>query len=451
MRLVREVLRSAGRPLDASARALMEPRFGQDFSRVRVHADDGAARAARSIDAHAFTVGRHIVFGEGRYTTSDERGRFTLAHELAHVVQQGETDDAAPSALRIQPESDPHEHEADRVAAQVVRAPADTRGATTTTHLPVSRAWRSSLARLPRGSVQRQMCVETYQFPSQYGDQHEIIERWYKQFHPPLLHEFTIPINEDGHVLGRADLVDRASTPGVNAVWEIMHPSDTASSKRVQLNNYLRLGQMWCGRGEQWRAGDRLPRAEIPPWDPILIVEPIEPGLLRYNYRVPEGQRYPYPSPIRTRQLRELLERILRGVWGPSTPPLVPAPARYQGYPIPGHGSEESGVRVDATEGFEVRPQEPFRPTLAPEVTEFFITTAGVLAVTMGVVVLSAVLTAALTEVLAGLSVARALLLLSRLRALPAAALRAISALPRADMVRKLTLMAAGAEPASAR
>lgn len=121
MRLVREVLRSAGRPLDASARALMEPRFGQDFSRVRVHADDGAARAARSIDAHAFTVGRHIVFGEGRYTTSDERGRFTLAHELAHVVQQrGAPAPRVQASPAVGESSGEAEAEADAAAARVV-------------------------------------------------------------------------------------------------------------------------------------------------------------------------------------------------------------------------------------------------------------------------------------------------------------------------------------------
>src|SRR5262249_54822579 len=41
--IVHQALGSPGRPLDAAARAYFEPRFGQDFSRVRVHADELAA------------------------------------------------------------------------------------------------------------------------------------------------------------------------------------------------------------------------------------------------------------------------------------------------------------------------------------------------------------------------------------------------------------------------
>ena len=63
---VREALRAPGQPLDASSRGYFEPRFGHDFSRVRVHSDAGAAQSARDIDARAYTVGNNIVFGAGR-------------------------------------------------------------------------------------------------------------------------------------------------------------------------------------------------------------------------------------------------------------------------------------------------------------------------------------------------------------------------------------------------
>jgi hypothetical protein len=87
--IVHEVLRSPGRPLDGSTRAFMEPRFGQDFSGVRVHTGEHAADAASSIDARAFTSNRNVVFGAGEYAPQTEAGRRLLAHELTHVVQQG--------------------------------------------------------------------------------------------------------------------------------------------------------------------------------------------------------------------------------------------------------------------------------------------------------------------------------------------------------------------------
>jgi len=64
--IVHEVLRSPGRPLDAATRAFMEPRFGHDFSKVRVHADAEAAASARAVNALAYTVGNHVVFAAGR-------------------------------------------------------------------------------------------------------------------------------------------------------------------------------------------------------------------------------------------------------------------------------------------------------------------------------------------------------------------------------------------------
>lgn len=80
---------AAGRPLDAATRAEMEGRFGQDFGDVRVHTDDAAARSAEALGASAFTRGRDVVFAPGRYAPGTPEGRRLLAHELAHVVQQG--------------------------------------------------------------------------------------------------------------------------------------------------------------------------------------------------------------------------------------------------------------------------------------------------------------------------------------------------------------------------
>jgi hypothetical protein len=86
--IVHEVLRTSGRPLDRATRAFMEPRFGHDFSHVRVHTDVRAEDSARAVGALAYTVGSDIVFGRDRFQPSSHAGRTLLAHELAHVMQQ---------------------------------------------------------------------------------------------------------------------------------------------------------------------------------------------------------------------------------------------------------------------------------------------------------------------------------------------------------------------------
>jgi hypothetical protein len=86
--IVHEVLRSSGQQLDALTRTFFEPRFGRDFSNVHIHDDVKAAQSARAVDASAYTVGQHIVFGAGRYQPRAQQGRNLLAHELGHVVQQ---------------------------------------------------------------------------------------------------------------------------------------------------------------------------------------------------------------------------------------------------------------------------------------------------------------------------------------------------------------------------
>jgi hypothetical protein len=110
--------RSPGRALDPSTRAFMEPRFGRDFSDVRVHTDPGAAASARAIDAHAYTAGRDIVFGPGRYRPDTPDGRKLIAHELTHVVQQGRSGPAV-QAYRVGAADTAAEREAGRVAEMV--------------------------------------------------------------------------------------------------------------------------------------------------------------------------------------------------------------------------------------------------------------------------------------------------------------------------------------------
>ena len=86
--IVHDVLRSPGQPLPSSVRTFFEPRFGADFSHVRVHTDGAAQRSAQDMNANAYTVGQNVVFGTGRFAPDTQEGRQLLAHELTHVVQQ---------------------------------------------------------------------------------------------------------------------------------------------------------------------------------------------------------------------------------------------------------------------------------------------------------------------------------------------------------------------------
>lgn len=83
-----QAFRSGGQPLPESVRTFFEPRLGQDFSQVRIHTDDQAAETAHALNARAYTVGCHIVFGPGQYAPGTGVGNRLMAHELTHVVQQ---------------------------------------------------------------------------------------------------------------------------------------------------------------------------------------------------------------------------------------------------------------------------------------------------------------------------------------------------------------------------
>ncbi|MEK6300589.1 MAG: DUF4157 domain-containing protein [Acidobacteriota bacterium] len=117
--IVHEVLRSLGQPLDAATRAFMEPRFGHDFSGVRVHTNKRAAESARAINALAYTVGRDVVFGPGQYQPHSSEGSRLMAHELAHVVQQGDGYDGG-SVAGIESETSVAEQNAESTAATVM-------------------------------------------------------------------------------------------------------------------------------------------------------------------------------------------------------------------------------------------------------------------------------------------------------------------------------------------
>jgi uncharacterized protein DUF4157 len=118
--IVNDVLGSSGQSLDAATRSFMEPRFGHDFSNVRVHTDTRAAQSAQAVNALAYTVGRDVVFGAGQYAPGTVRGSQLLAHELTHVVQQaGSGYNTRQNAKPISDPSDAAEVEADDATSKI--------------------------------------------------------------------------------------------------------------------------------------------------------------------------------------------------------------------------------------------------------------------------------------------------------------------------------------------
>ncbi|KAF5435365.1 Peptidoglycan-binding (PGRP) domain of peptidoglycan hydrolases-containing protein [Candidatus Methanophagaceae archaeon] len=97
-----------GQPLSMSERAFFEPRFGADFSNVRVHSDARAAHAVRSVNARAFTLERDVVFGGGEYSSGTRSGRKLLAHELTHIIQQGGARADLEQSHAFSPVGQPH-------------------------------------------------------------------------------------------------------------------------------------------------------------------------------------------------------------------------------------------------------------------------------------------------------------------------------------------------------
>jgi len=119
--IVHDVIGTSGTPLDPATRSYFEPRFGHDLSAVRIHTDAAAGRSAQSVNALAYTVGQHVVFGADQYAHGTGEGRRVLAHELAHTIQQSSSPQAGSLAsLRVSQPSDDAEREASTIADRVL-------------------------------------------------------------------------------------------------------------------------------------------------------------------------------------------------------------------------------------------------------------------------------------------------------------------------------------------
>ena len=94
-------MQRSDRPLSPRERAFFEPHFGQDFSRVRIHADARSAEMAEALNAEAFTVGHDVYFGPGKLQPETRESDQLLAHELAHVAQQSRMGSALQRKLKF--------------------------------------------------------------------------------------------------------------------------------------------------------------------------------------------------------------------------------------------------------------------------------------------------------------------------------------------------------------
>jgi hypothetical protein len=80
--------KGGGAQLPQGMRSFMENAFSADFSDIRIHSDSQASEMSKGINARAFTHGNDIYFGEGQYNPFSNQGRYLLAHELTHTMQQ---------------------------------------------------------------------------------------------------------------------------------------------------------------------------------------------------------------------------------------------------------------------------------------------------------------------------------------------------------------------------
>lgn len=109
-----------GEPLAPGLRKETETRVGADLGGVRVHRNEGADRAARMVEATAFTLGQNIAFSRGAFQPETEAGKRLIAHEAVHTVQQR----GATWAIRgISNPHDRSEREADAIASGAARTP----------------------------------------------------------------------------------------------------------------------------------------------------------------------------------------------------------------------------------------------------------------------------------------------------------------------------------------
>lgn len=380
---------TCGASLSARERAYFEPRFGRDFSNVRIHEDSMAGRAAESISARAFTLRQHIAFAPGQYRPGTPDGRRLLAHELVHVAQQS----AAPH----------YSLDTTRGTPNQLHISADNQ--------PTIRRWASP------------DCIEFHRraFGSTSNINHKIYT-WYALQHIAA-HGINTSWEEFGFASHRhataADMLFYFPDAAEIQAYEIKPSTQSGVS---QMNRYASVGEQLClgpGPGGEprhttWLAGDWIRTPVLLPTENLqgnprmyVWVTPRAPGEIVHHQLPPEevtaamnawlpassdldrwrlhsriAESGPIPSAVGSARTPNPLGPRLGGfeanlgtvpsslIWStivagrlPSTidtgipqpsqsrspPGERGAPRVFQGYPIAGRGAEESGVRGDAT------------------------------------------------------------------------------------------------------
>ena len=295
-----------GSPLPDEVRSFMEPRFGADFSQVRVHTGSEAVQMNRELNAQAFTHKQDVYFGAGKAPARDK----LTAHELTHVVQQ--TEQLRGKANQIQhnnvsPEKvltdHQYEQKTDRLAGQVISM------APTAIHNvqhQTDKERHAEIQRSPNGvpqDISRQLCHPTNRWPGNI--EHSLIEDDYVTNINPGggALEYAIPKSGPNGGTGYADMVDLVG----HKVYEIKtYPG--ASRGVIEAARYVEKAQEHCAPPipqSPWSVGNDYPAHTIPiNSNEELVVRqyPQFPGVVVYYQRrrqVPEPFPVPVPEPGR--------------------------------------------------------------------------------------------------------------------------------------------------------
>jgi hypothetical protein len=230
---VRRLARNGdGRALPSPVQRVMSSRFGYDFSGVRIHDDDSAAAATRSVGAIAYTLGKDIAFAPGAFQPATPAGLFLIAHELSHVVQQDGVP-VSPETIIVGDKASPREREANQAATSV------TRGLTVTLQrgslgAPTAQLQAFFLSEEPAGG-----CGLCYGIPANAGRAaHALIQTEFEILYPLGLIE--LPLVDTNDENGRLDLA--VAVPGGFEIGEIKPANEQGYSDGItQIARYVGL------------------------------------------------------------------------------------------------------------------------------------------------------------------------------------------------------------------
>jgi hypothetical protein len=220
-----------GRALPSRVQKIMGSRFGFDFSQVKVHDDEQAAAATRSVGALAYTLGRDIAFAPGMFQPTTPTGLFLIAHELSHVVQQDGVP-VSPQAIVIGASNSALEREADQVALATTsgKGAAPRRGGLGSSVTQLQRF----LSEEPAGG-----CGLCYGLPANAGKAaHALIQTEFELLYPLGLVELGLVDTNDDN--GRLDLA--IAVPGGFEIGEIKPANEQGYADGItQIARYLTM------------------------------------------------------------------------------------------------------------------------------------------------------------------------------------------------------------------